>query len=30
VCPLGHHQCMRDISVDEVEQAGDALLAKFG
>jgi heptosyltransferase II len=30
VCPLGHHQCMRDIGVDEVVAAGEGLLAKFG
>ncbi len=30
VCPLGHHQCMRDIGVDEVVQRGMDLLAKFG
>lgn len=26
VCPLGHHRCMRDISVDEVVAAGERLL----
>lgn len=29
VCPLGHHQCMRDISVAEVVQKGEGLLARF-
>ncbi|MEQ1632067.1 MAG: lipopolysaccharide heptosyltransferase II [Planctomycetota bacterium] len=28
VCPLGHHQCMRDIGVDEVIAAGERLLAR--
>jgi heptosyltransferase II len=27
VCPLGHHQCMRDITVEEVIAAGERLLA---
>jgi heptosyltransferase-2 len=27
VCPLGHHQCMRDLSVDEVYQAVQSQLA---
>ncbi|MBK8100339.1 MAG: lipopolysaccharide heptosyltransferase II [Planctomycetes bacterium] len=27
VCPLGHHQCMKDISVAEVVAAGERLLA---
>jgi heptosyltransferase-2 len=27
VCPLGHHQCMKDIQVDEVVSAGERLLA---
>lgn len=28
VCPLGHHRCMRDISVDEVVAAGERLLGR--
>ncbi len=28
VCPLGHHQCMKDIAVDEVIAAGERLLAR--
>lgn len=28
VCPLGHHRCMQDISVDEVIAAGEGLLAR--
>lgn len=27
VCPLGHHRCMQDITVDEVVAAGERLLA---
>jgi heptosyltransferase-2 len=30
VCPLGHHDCMRKIEVDEVVAAAERLLAKFG
>ncbi len=29
-CPLGHHRCMKDIAVDEVIAAGEALLARAG
>ncbi|MCE9603663.1 MAG: lipopolysaccharide heptosyltransferase II [Planctomycetia bacterium] len=29
VCPLGTHQCMRDLSVDEVEKATLRMLAKY-
>ena len=28
ICPLGHHQCMKDITVDEVVAAGQELLAR--
>ena len=28
VCPLDHHRCMRDITVDEVVAAGERLLAR--
>lgn len=28
ICPLGHHECMRQITVDEVLREGDALLAR--
>lgn len=28
VCPLGHHDCMKTIEVDEVVAAGEALLAR--
>lgn len=29
VCPLGHHRCMKDITVDEVVAAGETLLARY-
>jgi heptosyltransferase-2 len=29
VCPLGHHQCMRDLGVNEVLAAGKDLLRRF-
>jgi heptosyltransferase-2 len=29
VCPLGHHRCMKDITVEDVVAAGERLLAKF-
>ena len=29
-CPLGHHQCMKDITVDEVAAAGERLLGLTG
>lgn len=28
VCPLGHHRCMKDITVEEVIAAGERLLAR--
>lgn len=28
ICPLGHHRCMRDITVDEVVAAVDELLGR--
>jgi ADP-heptose:LPS heptosyltransferase len=30
VCPLGHHECMRDLSVDVVYRAVDAQLSAIG
>ena len=30
VCPLDHHRCMRDITVDEVTAAGERLLQRHG
>jgi heptosyltransferase-2 len=29
VCPLGHHRCMKDITVEEVIAAGERLLAQW-
>lgn len=29
ICPLAHHQCMRDISVDEVERAVSGILEQL-
>lgn len=29
VCPLGHQQCMKDITVDEVAAAGEELLRRY-
>ena len=28
VCPLGHHRCMEDITVEEVVATGERLLAR--
>ncbi len=29
ICPLGHHECMKQITVDEVVAAGEALLGRY-